>query len=402
MAEVRIHPSAEVEAGARVGAGTVIWQLAHVRHSAVLGAECTIGRGVFVDEDVVLGDRVKVQNHALLYRPARIGSGVFVGPAVVLTNDPYPRAVTVDGARKAVGDWEAVGITLEDGCSLGARSVLLPGVTVGRWALVAAGSVVTRDVPAARRRRRVAGPAARLGRARRRPARGPRRGPVPLSHDRRGVRRGRRRRAAPRGAGPRVIRAGTATAHPSPADLPSAGGGCLLRATLHRVAVVLVADASGEVGVSQVRCASCALTLEVYWFALGDFRSPENHEPTHPHMSPPDGNHFAHPSMQPRQIRRLEVEGERRAVPAGRERAVLVARPGRSGQLPSGVVPALDTHDRERLRTETALRLIRVSTRPWRTVRVRLVVVTELRDAVAEIFEPAEGDGNGSPQLRSQ
>lgn len=148
MTGIRIHPSAEVEAGARIGTGTVVWQLAHIRHSAVLGAECTIGRGVFVDEGVELGDRVKVQNHALLYRPARIGAGVFVGPAVVLTNDPYPRAVTVDGARKDVGDWEAVGIVLEDGCSIGAGSVLLPGVTVGRWALVAAGSVVTRDVPA--------------------------------------------------------------------------------------------------------------------------------------------------------------------------------------------------------------------------------------------------------------
>ena len=148
MSEGRIHPTAEVEDGARLGPGTVVWQLAHVRHSAVLGEQCTIGRGVFVDEDVVLGDRVKVQNHALLYRPARLGDGVYVGPAVVLTNDPYPRAVTVDGTRKEAGDWAAVGITLEDGCSVGARSVLLPGVTVGRWALVAAGSVVTRDVPA--------------------------------------------------------------------------------------------------------------------------------------------------------------------------------------------------------------------------------------------------------------
>lgn len=144
---VRIHPTAEVEAGAQLGPDTVVWQLSHVRHTAVIGAECTIGRGVFVDEGVVLGDRVKVQNHALLYRPARIGDGVFVGPAVVLTNDQYPRAVTVEGARKGVHDWDAVGIVLEDGCSIGARSVVLPGVTVGRWALVAAGSVVTRDVP---------------------------------------------------------------------------------------------------------------------------------------------------------------------------------------------------------------------------------------------------------------
>jgi UDP-2-acetamido-3-amino-2,3-dideoxy-glucuronate N-acetyltransferase len=146
-ATARLHASAEVEDGARVGAGTIVWGLAHLRVGAVVGADCTIGRGVFVDEDVVLGDRVKVQNHALLYRPARIGDGVFVGPAVVLTNDLYPRAVNVDGTSKTSADWQAAGVVLRSGSAIGARSVLLPGVTVGCWAMVAAGSVVTTDVP---------------------------------------------------------------------------------------------------------------------------------------------------------------------------------------------------------------------------------------------------------------
>jgi UDP-2-acetamido-3-amino-2,3-dideoxy-glucuronate N-acetyltransferase len=145
--DLRIHPSAEVEEGARVGVGTTVWQLAHIRITAVVGAGCTIGRGVFIDEDVVLGDRVKVQNYALVYRPARVGDGVFIGPAVVLTNDLYPRAVNVDGSSKTVADWQAAGVTLRSGCAIGARSVLLPGVTVGRWALVGAGAVVTGDVP---------------------------------------------------------------------------------------------------------------------------------------------------------------------------------------------------------------------------------------------------------------
>ncbi|MDD7941998.1 acyltransferase [Actinomycetospora lutea] len=146
-AGTRIHPTAEVEDGSRVGAGTTVWQFAHVRHGARVGEGCTLGRGAFVDEDVVLGDRVKVQNHALIYRPARLGDGVFVGPAVVLTNDLHPRAVTVEGAPKGVDDWDAVGVVLDEGCSIGARTVLLPGVHVGRWAMVGAGSVVTRDVP---------------------------------------------------------------------------------------------------------------------------------------------------------------------------------------------------------------------------------------------------------------
>ncbi|HEV7657184.1 MAG TPA: acyltransferase [Mycobacteriales bacterium] len=144
----RIHPSAEVEPGAVVGAGTSVWHLAHLRSGAVVGADCNLGRGVYVDGDVVIGDRVKVQNFALLYEPARIGDGVFIGPAVVLTNDLYPRAVTPEGALKTADDWHAVGVTLEEGCSLGARSVVVPGITVGTWAMVAAGAVVTRDVPA--------------------------------------------------------------------------------------------------------------------------------------------------------------------------------------------------------------------------------------------------------------
>lgn len=147
-AEARIHPTADVEDGALVAAGTVVWRRAHVRAGARIGTGCTIGRGVFVDEGVCLGDRVKVQNDALLYGPARIGDGAFVGPGAVLTNDLYPRAVNVDGTSKCADDWSAVGVVLGAGCSVGARAVLLPGVTVGRWAMIAAGAVVTADVRA--------------------------------------------------------------------------------------------------------------------------------------------------------------------------------------------------------------------------------------------------------------
>jgi acetyltransferase-like isoleucine patch superfamily enzyme len=116
---------------------------------------------VYVDADVVIGDRVKIQNYALVYEPARVGDGVFIGPAAVLTNDLYPRAVNVDGSLKTADDWDAVGVTLDEGSSIGARSVLLPGVTVGRWATVAAGAVVVRDV---KPHELVAGvPARRLG-----------------------------------------------------------------------------------------------------------------------------------------------------------------------------------------------------------------------------------------------
>jgi UDP-2-acetamido-3-amino-2,3-dideoxy-glucuronate N-acetyltransferase len=146
VTDVHVHPSADVEDGARIGAGTRVWQLAHVRGGATVGAGCVLGRGAFIDSGVVLGDRVKVQNYALVYAPARVEDGVFIGPAVVLTNDLYPRAVNPDGTTKTADDWHAVGVTLREGCAIGARSVLLPGIIVRSWAMVAAGSVVTRDV----------------------------------------------------------------------------------------------------------------------------------------------------------------------------------------------------------------------------------------------------------------
>jgi acetyltransferase-like isoleucine patch superfamily enzyme len=105
-----------------------------------------VGRGAFIDAGVVVGDRCKIQNDALVYSPARLADGVFIGPAAVLTNDPFPRAITPAGALKVASDWDAVGVVVEHGASVGARAVVLGGVTIGRWALVAAGAVVTRDV----------------------------------------------------------------------------------------------------------------------------------------------------------------------------------------------------------------------------------------------------------------
>ncbi|WP_344570296.1 acyltransferase [Streptomyces axinellae] len=138
---------AQVAEDAVVGDGTTVWELAQVREGAVLGEDCVVGRGAYVGPGVRVGARSKLQNHALVYEPARLGEGVFVGPAVVLTNDRTPRAVDTGGALKRAGDWEAVGVTVADGASLGARSVCVAPVRVGRWAMVAAGAVVTADVP---------------------------------------------------------------------------------------------------------------------------------------------------------------------------------------------------------------------------------------------------------------
>ncbi|MFF2503379.1 acyltransferase [Streptomyces sp. NPDC058067] len=88
-----------------------------------------------------------MQNYAAIYEPARLEEGAFVGPAVIFTNDFYPRAISPEGVPKRAGDWTPVGVTVRRGASIGARSVCVAPVTIGRWALVAAGSVVTRDVP---------------------------------------------------------------------------------------------------------------------------------------------------------------------------------------------------------------------------------------------------------------
>lgn len=142
-----IAPTADVDPRAHVGDGTRVWHLAQVREDAVVGENCILGRGSYVGPGVVVGDNCKLQNYALVYEPAVLEAGVFVGPAVVFTNDVFPRAVNPDGTLKSADDWHAVGVTVRTGASIGARAVCIAPVTIGRWALVAAGSVVRVDVP---------------------------------------------------------------------------------------------------------------------------------------------------------------------------------------------------------------------------------------------------------------
>jgi UDP-2-acetamido-3-amino-2,3-dideoxy-glucuronate N-acetyltransferase len=142
-----VADSAQVASNAKLGEGTKIWDQAQVREDAQLGANCIVGRGAYIGTGVRLGDNCKVQNLALVYEPARLAAGVFIGPAVVLTNDTYPRAVNPDGSLKSASDWDPVGVTIESGASIGARAVCVAPVRIGAWATVAAGAVVTRDVP---------------------------------------------------------------------------------------------------------------------------------------------------------------------------------------------------------------------------------------------------------------
>jgi UDP-2-acetamido-3-amino-2,3-dideoxy-glucuronate N-acetyltransferase len=144
---LRVAGSADVDARATIGDGSAVWHLAQIREDAELGRNCVVGRGAYIGTGVRIGDNCKIQNYALIYEPALLEAGVFVGPAAVLTNDTFPRSVNPDGTVKHSADWQPVGVTLREGSSVGAHAVCVAPVTVGRWAAVAAGAVVTRDVP---------------------------------------------------------------------------------------------------------------------------------------------------------------------------------------------------------------------------------------------------------------
>jgi len=148
VAAVRIAEGADVADDAQIGAGSAIWHLAQVREGVRMGSDCVVGRGAYIGTGVRMGDACKIQNYALVYEPAELADGVFVGPAAVLTNDTYPRAINPDGSLKSASDWQPVGVTIERGASIGARAVCVAPVRIGAWATVAAGAVVTKDVPA--------------------------------------------------------------------------------------------------------------------------------------------------------------------------------------------------------------------------------------------------------------
>jgi len=136
--EYRSHETAIVEPDAQIGPNTTIWHHAHLRSGARVGADCMLGKNVYVDNGAVIGDRCRLQNNVSVYAGVELESDVFVGPSVVFTNDRVPRAGSAD--------WTVVPTLVRQGASLGANSTILCGITVGQYATVGAGAVVTRDV----------------------------------------------------------------------------------------------------------------------------------------------------------------------------------------------------------------------------------------------------------------
>ena len=139
MSELRIHQSATIDSGAEIGDGCMVWVNVQIREGAKIGKNCVLSKDVYVDRNVKIGDECKIQNSVSIYDGVTIESQVFVGPNVSFTNDKVPRAFNPD--------WKITKTLVQQGASLGANCTIVCGIIIGEYSMIAAGSVVTKDVP---------------------------------------------------------------------------------------------------------------------------------------------------------------------------------------------------------------------------------------------------------------
>jgi UDP-2-acetamido-3-amino-2,3-dideoxy-glucuronate N-acetyltransferase len=141
MSEIYIHPSSYVDEGALIGGGTKIWHFCHIMAGAKIGRDCSIGQNVFIGKDAIIGDGVKIQNNVAVYTGVILEDGVFLGPSMVFTN--------VSNPRSHINRREEFQTTLvRRGATIGANATIVCGATLGKYAFVGAGAVVTKEVPA--------------------------------------------------------------------------------------------------------------------------------------------------------------------------------------------------------------------------------------------------------------
>ena len=139
MNKAYVHPTAVVEKTAKIGEGSKVWHFVHVRKKAEIGEECVLGHSVYIGKAAKIGNRVKLQNRATVYQGVKIEDDVFVGPHVTFTNDPYPRSYS--------DNWQITPTLVKNGASIGAGTVVICGTTIGEYAMIGAGSIVTKNTP---------------------------------------------------------------------------------------------------------------------------------------------------------------------------------------------------------------------------------------------------------------
>ena len=143
---IKIAQNASVSDRAKISENALVWDFAQIREGAVIGENSIVGSYAYIDANVLIGDNCKVQNRALIYDPSIIHDGVFIGPGAILTNDKNPRAIQKAGGIKQSFDWEKVGVEVFEGASIGSGAICIAPVKIGKWALVGAGAVVTKNV----------------------------------------------------------------------------------------------------------------------------------------------------------------------------------------------------------------------------------------------------------------
>ena len=138
MTKNKIHKSADISRHATIGKNTFVWNNTQIRENAKVGKNCVISKGVYIDKNVIIGDNCKIQNSALIYDGVKIKNNVFIGPGVVFTNDYFPRADSKN--------WKIKKTVIEFGASIGANATILCGIKIGKKSMIAAGSVVIKNV----------------------------------------------------------------------------------------------------------------------------------------------------------------------------------------------------------------------------------------------------------------
>jgi UDP-2-acetamido-3-amino-2,3-dideoxy-glucuronate N-acetyltransferase len=140
LTDVSVDPTAIVDARSKIGIGSQVWAYAQIRENVSIGKQCMIGNGAYIDSSVKIGDRCNIHNKALLYRNLKVESDVFIGPGVCFINDPKPRANRIRSLKGK--SWR-----VKNGASIGANASIMSDITIGKYAVVGAGAVVTKNVP---------------------------------------------------------------------------------------------------------------------------------------------------------------------------------------------------------------------------------------------------------------